>query len=29
VAVALGFYLVYGIRHSKLGARGTDVRDVS
>ena len=28
VAVALAFYFAYGIRHSKLGARGTDVRDV-
>ena len=28
VAVALAFYFAYGIRHSKLGARGTDVRDL-
>jgi len=26
--IALAFYFAYGIRHSKLGARGTDVRDV-
>jgi APA family basic amino acid/polyamine antiporter len=28
VVIALAFYFAYGIRHSKLGARGTDVRDV-